>query len=1051
MTPGRLSPSETPRSQIDGSDAPRIRLLIASLTVVLAVLVGALLLLPAGERGLALLPLAMAAGVIVRALPSRAASRAVQVALMAIVATALVADGHPALSSVLVLGQLAALLLLADRFTARLLLSRDLERTARLQAQHRADLLDAVQDLPDSDVPAGAVAAVATLRAAGFAAAAVRLLEHGQLVAGHNEGFDAPVDAAGHEQELQALRDDRTVVVGPDPEPAGRRSGGRPLSSSVVVPVPGEAGPVGVVVAAHVQERPVTAHERELVEVLAQYLGTVVATRAALGRQRALLEQGVRLEGMGDGLLAAVSEEIRDPLTVLRLATQLLGHHGPALTDEQHTATLGQLEDASAQLRQVLDSLLDFSRFRAEVTEPELVSGRLGAVLEVAQLDCPATADGEVARSATVVVDPTLAGHGLALVVQAGKPHGGTTVETRPRASTRGHELGLLLTGPGLAAASQVQLELGTRLLAAAGARFEHSPATGSATVWFPTRAGTPDDGREPSAPARAQPITAAADEVSATAGPAAVTVAADLLDDRVARGALLAVVVLAVTDITVGGYLLPRPATVAVLVLAAAVVALTTVRPILPRPLRDVDVELVRASLAGLLGPVLVAAGPLVTEDLDVVQLTPLFMLILLVNGFVAPDRLRVVVLVWASAVWLIVDLLAGSGGAVVFVVHALGVVALVLAIGRSSALLSRRLRRAAAARRQTEQRAELLAALLRTRDVDSDRILAGVADGLRGLGWQNVRVWEVDETAPADVDAPAAGGQRAVRHLRHDGEAIAVVEADPLVGDIDAAEREVVELMLLYGTRALARARRYRSDRAAAAQLQDLDRRISGLLSTVSHELRTPLTVVQGLATTLTARWNALSDASRHELLGRIDANAARLGEMMSRLLESSYLHGGGFELRLVTLPARDLLDDVVGRVEDLLEEHPVTIEADPGLWVRVDPGLLVHVFDNLVVNATVHTPPGSRIWLRAGRAPGGRIEVEVADDGPGIPPHDRELILERFYRGGDDTHRAVTRGLGLGLSIAGDVVEAHGGQLRVGSAAEGGASFTFDVAAG
>jgi two-component system sensor histidine kinase KdpD len=266
-----------------------------------------------------------------------------------------------------------------------------------------------------------------------------------------------------------------------------------------------------------------------------------------------------------------------------------------------------------------------------------------------------------------------------------------------------------------------------------------------------------------------------------------------------------------------------------------------------------------------------------------------------------------------------------------------------------------------------------------------------------------------------------------------------------------MDTAEAEVVDLMLVYGARALVRARRYRSDRAAALELQDLDRRISGLLSTVSHELRTPLTVVQGLTATLVARWDALSDASRHELLGRIDANAERLGEMMSRLLESSYLHGGGFELRLLTVPARDLLIDTVERVGSLLDEHPVTIDADPGQRVRVDPLLMIHVLDNLVVNATVHTPPGSRVWLRARPAPGGRVEVEVADDGPGIAPQDRDLVLERFYRGGDDTHRAVTRGLGLGLSIAVDVVDAHGGRLRVASSAEGGASFSFDVAAG
>ncbi len=1049
----------------DGFDDPGLWVPRAGLVGMVTALLGAMLLLPPGDRGVAIVPLVVACGVVVRSLASRVAIWVVQFGLVATVAFTLLADGRSVVSSGLILGQVVGLLLLADRFTARLLHSRTLERTAHLQARQRADLLDAVRDLPDSDVQAGAVAAVATLRAAGFAAAAVRLHEDGQLVDRHRDGFD-PSSASvvdEHRSDLAAIHEDRTQVLGPDARPTGLRSGDQPVSSLVTVPIPGVTGPTGVLIAAHVGGSPVDRHERELVEVLAQYLGTVVATRAALDRQRFLLERGGRLEDMGEGLLEAVSEEIRDPLTVLRLATQVLGHHGPVLAEELRAATLGRLEHAAAELREVLDSLLDFSRLHADVAEPEVVAGRLDGVLEVAQLPWSTSEGGDAASTVTVVVDPALAGHGLALLQQAGRGRGGITAEPRLRASAEGHELGLLLRGAGLATGSQVQIELGTRLLTAAGARFEPSAATASATVWFPTRMRAGDQDVPPR-PSASRPGGAEARLV--LEGPPPITSAADLLDDRVARVSLLVVVAFAIADITIGGHLLGEPATAVVLALSVAVVALTTLRQLIPRWVPESQVELLRGSLSGFGGPILVASGLLVTRDLEVLQLGPLFALILLVNGFVGPDRLRVPVLLWAGVVWLLVDALAGTRSGPILAVVTVGVVTLVFTIGRSSALLSSRLRGAAAARRRAEQRAELLAALLRTRDVDRDQVLAGVADGLGGLGVRNVRVREVDgaaevgtdpagndpiDTVPVDTDPAGEAAPGFVRYLRDEGQIIAVVEADATTEEMDALESEAIDLVLAYAARALARARRYRTDRAAAAELQELDRRISGLLSTVSHELRTPLTVVQGLTATLIARWGDLDDVRRHELLGRIDANAERLGQMMARLLESSYLHGGGFELRQVRLPARNLLADAVERLEELLVDRHVSVDADAQLRVRVDPLLLAHVLDNLIVNATVHTPAGCRIWLRARASGGSRVEVEVADDGPGIDPRDRELVLERFYRGGDDTHRAVTRGLGLGLSVAADVVDAHGGRLRAGSAAEGGASFTFDVAAG
>ena len=109
-------------------------------------------------------------------------------------------------------------------------------------------------------------------------------------------------------------------------------------------------------------------------------------------------------------------------------------------------------------------------------------------------------------------------------------------------------------------------------------------------------------------------------------------------------------------------------------------------------------------------------------------------------------------------------------------------------------------------------------------------------------------------------------------------------------------------------------------------------------------------------------------------------------------------------------------------------------------------LDPNLLRHVLRNLLSNALTYTPSGGRITVAA-REIGEGIEVVVEDTGTGIPPEDLPHIFERFYRA-DHSRSRATGGAGLGLAIARQFVEVHGGRIQVSSEQGQGARFTFTL---
>ena len=223
-------------------------------------------------------------------------------------------------------------------------------------------------------------------------------------------------------------------------------------------------------------------------------------------------------------------------------------------------------------------------------------------------------------------------------------------------------------------------------------------------------------------------------------------------------------------------------------------------------------------------------------------------------------------------------------------------------------------------------------------------------------------------------------------------------------------------------------------RAFNAMAAELADVDRVRRELIANVSHELRTPLGALQALLENLVDGVSAPDPAALRTALRQTE----RLGRLVEQLLDLSRLESGVLALRPAPFPVRDLLEEATRECEigEAYISHPVwlRVSVQPGDLRAVGDSERMHqVVANLLDNAVRHSPQDGRVWLSAHAATEGITTIEVADEGPGIPPDEAERVFERFHRV-DAARAARDGGTGLGLAIARWIVDAHGGTIRV-----------------
>ncbi|QHC25004.1 sensor histidine kinase [Streptomyces sp. GS7] len=226
-------------------------------------------------------------------------------------------------------------------------------------------------------------------------------------------------------------------------------------------------------------------------------------------------------------------------------------------------------------------------------------------------------------------------------------------------------------------------------------------------------------------------------------------------------------------------------------------------------------------------------------------------------------------------------------------------------------------------------------------------------------------------------------------------------------------------------------------------ARELAEGNRIRTALLAAVSHDLRTPLAGIKASVTSLRSDDVAWSDEDEAELLAGIEAGADRLDHLVGNLLDMSRLQTG-----TVTPLIREIdLDEVVPMALGGVPEGSVSLDIPEELpMVAVDPGLLERSVANLVENAVKYSPDGEVVLVSAS-ALGDRVELRIADRGPGVPDSAKDRIFEPFQRYGDAPRGA---GVGLGLAVARGFAEAIGGTLAAEDTPGGGMTMVLTLRA-
>jgi signal transduction histidine kinase len=223
------------------------------------------------------------------------------------------------------------------------------------------------------------------------------------------------------------------------------------------------------------------------------------------------------------------------------------------------------------------------------------------------------------------------------------------------------------------------------------------------------------------------------------------------------------------------------------------------------------------------------------------------------------------------------------------------------------------------------------------------------------------------------------------------------------------------------------------------------------SGFISQVSHELRTPLTSIKGYIDNLRDGIAGALEEKQQNYLDRMSKNADHLVCLINDLLDVSRIESGKMALNVTVLSLRDLVAEVINNLRPIAAKKQLEIivkKFEVESRIRGDYAKLEQVITNLLDNAVKFTPPGGRITITL-EHDGQFLKTSIQDTGIGIPPEKRSKIFERFCRIEQESPSKVN-GTGLGLHIAKNLIEMHGGQISVTSDVGKGSKFSFTLPA-
>ncbi len=232
--------------------------------------------------------------------------------------------------------------------------------------------------------------------------------------------------------------------------------------------------------------------------------------------------------------------------------------------------------------------------------------------------------------------------------------------------------------------------------------------------------------------------------------------------------------------------------------------------------------------------------------------------------------------------------------------------------------------------------------------------------------------------------------------------------------------------------------------------ARLKEEEKMRSDFIDMLSHEIRTPLTSIRESVNLM--REQVLGEVSERQkrFLDIASSELERISKLLARLMQVSSMSSRFINLTLKPLDPVHLLQETVDKAMPGAEAKQITIHTHvlPDIpSVMADVEHLRQALLNLIGNAVKFSPPGSTVETSLQLADGGnQLLFSVVDSGPGIPEGEQPLVFNKYYRG--EMLKKSADGIGLGLSIAKNIVEAHGGKIWLSSRAGRGSTFFFTI---
>lgn len=270
-------------------------------------------------------------------------------------------------------------------------------------------------------------------------------------------------------------------------------------------------------------------------------------------------------------------------------------------------------------------------------------------------------------------------------------------------------------------------------------------------------------------------------------------------------------------------------------------------------------------------------------------------------------------------------------------------------------------------------------------------------------------------------------------------DGVLVVVRTAEPLRDE----DRQLAQTFASFAGVALGAVHRLELERSLVHELQEAVDRKRQLITSVTHEFLTPLTCIESFSARLLEQDDPPTDEERRRLASEIHDQARELDDVMTTLLDLVMSERGRRSVNAAAVPLRTAVSSAIDAVAPLLGERPVETDVAE-IEVVADPVLLVRLLTSLLSNAAKYSPPSTPIVVRA-TLDGDAVRVDVIDEGIGIEPEAAARIFEPFWRAPQEPGR---RGMGVGLALAADYVQAMQGTISVRSAPGQGSTFSFTL---